>query len=166
MQSIKEELQGIKGEIVAIEQNLGSLDMWREKIKKEFRIDEIKARLLAIPREIENKQIEAINGRIKADNAEQSMKEREAELIFEISMEMNGTTEKPKPKFSNETARKAELTRRLKEDNDYVTLRGMLESARSDQVVLEFAVDRLRKDYQTQIAFKDLAVAEMNLLGA
>jgi len=94
------------------------------------------------------------------------MKEHEAELMFEISQETNGDKDKPKPKFSNDTARKAELTRRLKEDIEYQKTRGKVQVFRQDQSHTEFEIDRLRNDFRVQMALKDLAVAEMNLLGA
>lgn len=165
MGALKEHLQEIKKDIVDIEQSLGSMEMLRDKIRAEFKLDEMRARLLAIPGEIEALQKEGLSAKEAVSQGEESMKEHEAELMFEISQETNGDKDKPKPKFSNDTARKAELTRRLKDSTDYQKVKVKVETFRRDQVNTEIDIDRLRNDFRVQMAFKDLACAEMNLLG-
>lgn len=166
MGALKEALEEIKKEIVDIEQSLGSMEMMRDKIRAEFKLDEMRARLLAIPGEIEALQKEGLSAKEAVSQGEELMKEHEAELMFEISQETNGDKDKPKPKFSNDTARKAELTRRLKDDLDYQKAKGKAETFRRDQTHTEFETDRLRNDFRVQMALKDLAVAELTLYGA
>lgn len=166
MGALKEALGEIKKEIVDIEQSLGSMEKLRDKIRAEFGLDEMRTRLLAIPEEIAGGDKKSKEVRVVIDSIQQSLKEKEAEIMYEISMETNGDKDKPKPKFSNDTARKAELTKRLKGDTIYVQTTDELLHAQSTQQNREIETDRLRNDFRVQMALKDLACAEMNLLGS
>ena len=87
MGALKEQLQEIKAEIVGIEQSLGSMEMLRDKIRAEFKLDEMKSRLLAIPEEIEELQKEGLSAKETVTQGEELMKEHEAELMFEIPVD-------------------------------------------------------------------------------
>ena len=137
-----------------------------EKMRTDLNLNEIKTRLLAIPGGIHTIQRDMVLAKEVVDRGEQHFKEHEAELMFEISQETNGDKDKPKPKFSNDTMRKAELTRRLKGDSVYQDIFKKTQEARLGIQNDELDIDRLRNDFRVQMAFKDLAVAEMNLLGA
>lgn len=166
MGALKEHLQEIKKDIVDIEQSLGSMEMLRDKIRAEFKLDEMRTRLLAIPGEILSLQKESAGAKNSAAEAEQAVKEVEAETLFEISQETNGDKEKPKPKFSNDKARSAELIRRLRENEGYLKWKENLQGWHQREQTITIETDRLRNDFRVQMALKDLACAEMNLLGA
>jgi len=159
---ILEELQKIKDEIVGIMDGFASFDMLREKLKKDFQLDGLKEKLRSIPEDIENKQKEAQQIRSQIPNIETEMKEIEADLAFQISMEMNGT-DKPKPLFSNADSRKAELIKRLKINKRYIELKQKKADLDFALMNFDFEVDRLRNTFRVNLAIKDLIVAEMNL---
>lgn len=136
-----------------------------EKMRTDLNLNEIKARLLAIPGEIKEKQLLSARAQTCFVEQEKALKEHEAETIFEISQELNDDPDKPKPKFSNEGSRKAELTRRLRASLEYEEKRQAADEFRREQVNLDIDIDRLRNDFRVQMALKDMACAEMNLLG-
>jgi len=93
---------------------------------------------------------------------ENRMNEIEVQLIYEISIETNGD-EKPKPKFSNADARKAELQRRLSDYADYLKLKTEKAELDGDLLNNQIESDRLHNQFRANFAIKDLVVAEMNL---
>jgi chromosome segregation ATPase len=165
MLRIKEELQEIKSEIVQIEQGLGSLEVWRDKVREQFGLEDLRKRLLAIPAEIEKKQLELKDIRAQIPDAEEALKRIEAEQLFEITNETNGA-EKPKPKFPNAESRKAELTRRLSVDPAHAAAKDQLITVQGREQTCQIEIDRLQNEFRVQRNLKDLAVAEMGLLGA
>ena len=137
-----------------------------QKMRTDLNLHEIKETLTAIPGEILERQQTLNETRTLIEDAEINLKEHEAEIMFEISQETNGDKDKPKPKFSNDTARKTELTRRLAEDEDYQNTKSRFTEVQTKRHGLDIEIDRLRNDFRVQMALKDLAVAEMQLLGS
>jgi len=101
---------------------------------------------------------------IKGDltEAEDRMKEIEVQFTYEISIEID-SLEKPKPKFSNADARKAELQKRLSDDAEYLKLKAKKTELNADLLNNQIESDRLHNQFRANFAIKDLVVAEMNL---
>lgn len=152
-----EELKEIKVELCRVGSAYEGL---HNKIKEEFLLPELKDRLLTLPQEIKTSQINALNKKSGLGEVEQQMKQREAEISFEINNEI-GKNEKPK--FSNDTVRKAELTKRLGKD-------GLYRSLKKEHSEIEFKLwdqdaetDKLHNDFEARKAIVKLVVAELNL---
>jgi len=134
---------------------------YRQKaIKEEFLLPELKDRLLSLPEKIKASQIDALNKKSELAEIEQRMKQREAEIMFEINGEEG---EKGKPKFSNEPLRKAELTKRLVRDQEYRDIKEEYSKVEFRIWEHEGEADNLRREFQALLAHKDLIVAELNL---
>lgn len=157
-----EELEKIKAEIVAIEQAMSSFDMLRQRLQKDFNLDELKAILTSFPYDIHDEQKKAQQIRSQIPGIEAEMKGIEAELAYEISMETNGG-EKPKPKFPNADARKTVLIKRLQNHAGYLERKKGKEALEFELVNLDFEVDRLRNSFRATLAVKDLIVAEITI---
>lgn len=147
-----------------------------EKMRDDLRLNEIKTRLLTIPGEIKEKQIQLSVVREKIEVAQAVMKEREAETIFMIKEEIEEVNGKPRKKFGNDQTRTAELTKRMADDfrfadrgegeANFLDAYEALKELQPEQRDLDIDIDRLRNDFRVQMALKDLACAEMQLLGA
>jgi len=146
--------------VLALEHAINKLHAWSDNLKKEFRLDDLKDSLNQLPDEIAHYQKEAVKTRASIVEIESGMKFIEVELSYVINMETNG---KDKPKFSNDNLRKAELIRRLEQNDPY-------QEAKREKVNLEsilfnsdIEIDRLRNLFKSSMALKDLIVAELNL---
>jgi len=134
------------------------------KILEEFRaeLQSLKKEFLSLPNKLALIENTVKINRNEITETENQMKEIEAEFTYEISLETNGA-EKPKPKFSNADARKAELQRRLKLNKPYIELKTRKSELDSDLLNNQIEADRLHNQFRANFAIKDLVVAEMNL---
>lgn len=153
-----EELKSINEWIVHVQKQMEFLG---NKIKKEFDLPQLKGKLLGLPEQIKKTQIIALQKKAELSEFEQEhMKQREAEILFEINNEKG---ENGKAKFTNDPARKAELIIRLGEDEHYSDLRIKRSAIEFKVWEFEAETDRLRKEFQAREAIKDLIVAELKL---
>lgn len=151
------ELKEINEWILRVQKQMSAFG---HKIKEEFDLPQLKDQLLALPEQIKKTQIVALQKKAELSEVEQDMKECEAGISFEINSEMGGNG---KAKFSNENARKSELTRRLVQNDAHHALKGKRSSIEFKLWEFEAEVDRLRNEFKSRIAIKDLVVAELNL---
>jgi len=83
----------------------------QDKIKQEFDLPQLKTDLLALPERIKASQIVTLNKKNELTEPDLQMKQREAEIMFEIN---NAKAENGKAKFSNDSTRRAELDCRIR----------------------------------------------------
>jgi len=155
-----DELKEIQQGIVNVTNGMNSLSLLREKLKRDFELPELKAGLINLPKKIRETNFVALTKKNDLMEVEQSMKEREAEISFEVNSE---TAENGKAKFSNENARKTELTRRLAKDERYGSLKKQHLKTEWELWDKEGETEKLRRDFMARLALKDLIVAELNL---
>jgi len=155
-----ETLAGLKEWMEALETSANRLTYLRDQIKEEFDLPQLKDQLLTLPGQIKKTQIVALQKKAELTEAEQGMKQWEATVIYEINNELGANG---KPKFSNEPARKAELIIRLTGSEEYINLKEQRSAIEFKVWESEAEVDKLRNDFRSRLAIKDLIVAELNL---
>lgn len=160
MSQILDELRQAKEELSQVIEGLNSVTLARDKIKQDFKLDELKTILKTLPQEIANHQRNQVMLKLEIGQLESKMKSIEIELAYEITMDTNG---KEKPKFSNADSRKAELNKRLGEDIEYEETEKKKIQLEGESSYLEIKIDQLRKQFQAVLAIKDLVCAELNL---
>ena len=152
-----DELKKLNDLIIHVQERMGVLS---DSIKKEFDLPGLKDQLLALPGQIKKTQVVALQKKAALSEVEQDMKECEAGISFEINSE---TGDNGKIKFSNENARKSELTRRLAQNDAHHALKGKCSAIEFELWECEAEADKLRNDFRSRLAIKDLIVAELNL---
>lgn len=144
----------------SLEKAINVFGIIKHDLQKEFDIPQLKADLLTLPEQIKKTQIVAFQKKAELSEVEQQMKQREAEISFEINSvkDKNG-----KALFPNEPTRKAELIIRSGEDEKCLALKKQRSAIEFKLWEFEAEADRLRKEFQAREAIKDLIVAELNL---
>jgi len=153
-----EELKEIARQITHVE---GRMDAFGVEIRKEFSIAALKDQLLTLPGQIKDAQVLALQKKKElSDFEQQQMGQRVAEMFFEIGNEKG---ENGKAIFTNNPTRKAELTIRLDEDEQYLVLKKKCSIIESKAWESGAEVDKLRDDFRSRLAIKDLVCAELKL---
>ena len=138
------------------------IDELLERLRGELDIERLIEEMDAIPQAIKREQLGMQTVKAQMPEVESKIKEIEAELSFVIANETNGG-EKPKAKFSNETLRRGELTKRLKVHKEHIEAQTRLRELQVQEQNHQIDMDRLRRQLQVNLAIKDLIVAEINL---
>jgi hypothetical protein len=104
----------------------------------------------------------------KLETIETQKKEIQNEFIVDVSLEMENppeglTSAVPKPKFTNEYTRKAELGKRLKESERYDEILMIEEGEKIGLLDAEIKLGMAEKKYDAFKAVAEMMVAEMNL---
>ncbi|HZP39835.1 MAG TPA: hypothetical protein VFE48_25465 [Methylomirabilota bacterium] len=123
-------------------------------------ITDLKGRLLRFPAALAEARREAADAARLVENLKQSLAEHEAELLLMVAAE---TTAEGKPKFTNEAARKAEVTRRLGSQS-YLALTEQIADAELARLRADIEVRRLEDEHRAAVAVKDLVCREVDLL--
>lgn len=99
----------------------------------------------SFPERIRDQQLEVSRAQQAANEANEQLKQRQAELLAEIIADYNPAT--GKPTFSNEQARQAELVRRQAEDLMYRQAQKRAAEAAEALDVARFNLDKLVNEF-------------------
>lgn len=155
-----EELETAKQDVIALIDGIQSLNILREKLYKDLKLNDLKRDLKTLPDEIADKQHRARDQKNQIADFEAQMKSIETEISFKVNMEKN---DKDKPMFSNAELRKAELSRRLDEDQTYLNLKAEKVKSENSLFNMDIGIEKLRNQFRTAMALKDLAVTELSI---
>jgi len=124
-------------------------------------VDEVRAKIKQLLPRLSEARFRARNF-TELDDINRRLSAIEVELMYEISNEVDANT--GKPKYSNETKRKAELKTRLESHPEYQELRNRLRELKQEKVEAELEYESLRDEYRALLAEASLLSAEANLM--
>ncbi len=132
-----------------------------EQILAQFQTQVLKAKLLELPSQIEAVKKELRQAREELKYAEEDRLQAEMILTAAITAEIDpGTT---KAKYSNDTARKAELVNRKYQDEHYKACEEAVREAQVKVDNLQFKLERLQDEYKSYRYVTDLTSREISL---
>ncbi len=131
-------------------------------IEETMNLQGIVKKILAYPEQIAHKQDELRNTKNVLEQEKAELLFIEQMLMVEITEEQNPTT--GKAMFTNDTARKAELAKRIKESKEYQSLLKNHKTLENAAQTVQFDLDRLTNEFSTMKIVAELTTARLNLL--
>ena len=119
----------------------------------------IKEKLLSIPAQIAEQKRLAREQKIAADEIRGQIQEIEAEILYQINMAVNNSG---RPLFGNESARSAELKRRLAANPEYRRLKAALAEAENRQFEHDTLASQLMSEFSAWKAVAEMTAAEIS----
>jgi peptidoglycan hydrolase CwlO-like protein len=127
----------------------------------EMGIEPLCNKLLEIPTQIRELQRQMAEAQKEVDNARGDVELEKSTITAAVVSEVNGNG---KPAFSNETARSAEITRRMAVDQDYLAAKEALATAEEQVASLKFDIDRLYSEMANLRAVVSARAAQVQAL--
>lgn len=139
----------------------GAIKQTSSNVVHELGIEPLCNKLLAIPDQIRELQGQMAEAQKEADKARGDVELEKSTITAAVVSEVNGNG---KPAFSNETARSAEITRRMADDQDYLTAIEALAKAEEQVSSLRFDIERLNSDMANLRAVVSARAAQVQAL--
>lgn len=131
-------------------------------IEATMNLEGIVQRLIAYPEEIQNKQVEAQNLKQLEAEAKSELQFAEQMIMAQITEQTNPTT--GKAMFTNDTARRAELAKRMRESAEYKEAEKAYREATNAVEAVYFDIDSLTQRFNALRIVAELTTARLNLL--
>lgn len=127
----------------------------------EMGIEPLCNKLLGLPEQIRKLQNQMAEAQKEVDNVKRAVELEKALITADVTSEVNFDG---KPVFSNEKTRNAEITRRMADDQDYLTAIEALAKAEEQVSSLRFDIERLNSDMANLRAVVSARAAQVQAL--
>jgi peptidoglycan hydrolase CwlO-like protein len=139
----------------------GAIKQTSAQVIQDMGIEPLCNKLLAIPDQIRELQGQMAEAQKEVDKARSDMELEKSVITAAVTSELNGNG---KPAFSNETARSAEITRRMAVDQDYLAAKEALATTEEQVASLKFDIDRLYSEMANLRAVVSARAAQVQAL--
>jgi DNA repair exonuclease SbcCD ATPase subunit len=139
----------------------GAIRETAAEVLDQMGIEEMSNKLLGIPGEIRKLQTQMADAQKEVDNVKRDVELEKSLIVAGVTSEVY---ENGKPVFSNEKTRNAEITRRMSENQDYLTAIEALDEAEGQVTSLRFDIDRLNSDMANLRAVVSARAAQIQVL--
>ncbi|MGB9825073.1 MAG: hypothetical protein ACPLRU_00215 [Desulfofundulus sp.] len=152
-------MQNISSEIIHAIRN--AANQAAREIIKEMGIEHTLDKLNSFPAEIRRQQDALVNARRNLEDARSNLELAKQVVVAGVIEEKNGDG---KPKYSNEKAREAEITKRLATDPGYQAALQAYRAAEDAVNTAQFELDRLYNEFSACKAASRVLAGKLNLL--
>lgn len=139
----------------------GAIKQTSSNVVHELGIEPLCNKLLAIPDQIRELQGQMAEAQKEVEKAKSDVELERSAITAAVVSEVN---DNGKPVYSNETARSAEITRRMAVDQDYLAAKKALAKAEEQVASLKFDIDRLYSEMANLRAVVSARAAQVQAL--
>lgn len=132
-----------------------------QEMLDELGTDNVIEKLNYLPVQIMDQEAKLLTKRRAIEEAKGNLELAKQIVVAEVSEERNSND---KPKYSNETARSAEVAKRLAVDQDYLEIKKSYQVAEDDLSAAQFELNRLNNEFGAYKIVGQMLAAKMQLL--
>lgn len=145
----------------AFEAVYASVQYSRKELEKQLDVDGFTANIMALPEKIRVQQEVYKEARTAFETAKSNLVNAESMLMTVITAETN---DNGKPKFSNDTLRRAELELRKNSDRDYNEAWELYKAALGEMENEQFRLEQLQNEFKAYQTVGNLLSARLSLM--
>lgn len=131
------------------------------EVINEMGIEPLCNKLLTIPEQIRELQNQMAEAQKEVEKAKSDVELEKSAIVAAVVSEVNNNG---KPVYSNETARNAEITRRMAVEQDYLVAKEALAKAEEQVANIKFEIDRLYSEMANLRAVLSARAAQVQAL--
>jgi hypothetical protein len=132
-----------------------------KQLVDEMGVENIVDKLNKLPIKIEGHEMQLTRNRRALEEAKGNLELARQNVVAEVAEEKNGND---KPKYSNETARNAEVAKRLVDDTNYLEAKEAYKAAEDALNAAQFELNRLNNEFGACKIIGQLLTAKMQVL--